>query len=77
MVTESLRDAYITDLNAKGNTDSALYKALSKWKGGADTMAGIILLHKKMKTLLFIQNSGVYYKNLQNELVRKRLHKRY
>ena len=68
MATESLRDAYITNLSAKGNTSSILYRALTKWKGGADAMAGIVLLHEKMKALLFIRNSGAQYKNLRNEL---------
>ena len=31
-------------------------------------MAGRVLLHKKMKALLFIRNSGIHYKNLRNEL---------
>ena len=68
MATEAIQDAYITDLQAKGNTNSALYKALSKWKTGADVLTGIVLLHEKMKALLFILNSGVRYKNLRNEL---------
>ena len=68
MATEATRDAYITDLQEKGNTSSALYKALSKWQSGADVLAGIVLLHEKMKALLFIRNSGTRYRNLRNEL---------
>ena len=68
MATEAIRDAYLTDLQAKGNTSSPLYKALSKWKSGADAIAGIVLLHEKMKALLSIRNSGTRYKNLRNEL---------
>ena len=54
MATEAIWDAYIPDLEAKGNTSSALYKALSKWQSGADVLAGIVLLHEKMKALLLL-----------------------
>ena len=68
MATEVICDAYLTDLQAKGNASSPLYKALSKWKSGADALVGIVLLHEKQKALLFIRNSGAQYKNLRNEL---------
>ena len=71
MGTESLRNAYMIDLHKKGKSASVLYVTLFKWNQGADEssiVAGRVLLHKKMKALLFFQNSGIYYKNLRNEL---------
>ena len=71
MGTESLRNAYMIDLHKKGKSAGVLYIALFKWNEGADEssiMAGRVLLHEKMKALLFIRNSGIHYKNLRNEL---------
>jgi len=71
MGTESLRNAYMIDLHKKGKKAGVLYIALFKWNEGADEssiVAGRVLLHEKMKALLFIRNSGLYYRNLRNEL---------
>ena len=71
MATETLRNAYMKDLKAKGKSGSVLYGGLHNWKYASDNaeiMEGIVLLHEKMKAMLFIRNCGQYYKNLRAEL---------